>query len=87
MRVHNHNVGLVFAALFGGFHLVWEILVFSGLGQRLVDFIFWAHMIHLPIIIGPFETSAAAILLVFTSGMGYIIGTCAGTAWNFVHKN
>jgi hypothetical protein len=42
-----NKVGLVGAALLGGWHLVWSILVATGIGQALYDFILWAHMIQL----------------------------------------
>jgi len=54
-----NKVGLVFAILLGGWHLVWSLFVATGLGQLLYDFILWAHMIHLAVTIGPFDFTAS----------------------------
>jgi hypothetical protein len=80
-----NKVGLVFAALLGGFHLVWSVLVATGVAQTIYDFVLWAHMIHLAIIIGPFDATAAGTLIVFTAVMGYVVGYIAALVWNKVH--
>lgn len=85
MNTNKNKVGLVFAALIGGWHVVWSLLVFLGWGQPLMDFIFWAHMIHTPWIIGAFEMSASLALIAFTTVFGYIIGCVAAMAWNKIH--
>lgn len=81
-----NKVGLVFAILLGGFHLVWSILVATGVGQALYDFILWAHMIHLAITIGPFDLKAAITLIVVTSLFGYVTGYVASLVWNRMHR-
>jgi hypothetical protein len=84
---NSNKVGLVFGALLGGWHLVWSLLVLSGLAQMIYNFILWAHMIHLTITVGPFDATAAATLVVFTSVMGYIVGYIASWVWNRVHRS
>ncbi len=81
-----NKVGLVFAILLGGFHLVWSILVATGVGQALYDFILWAHMIHLAITIGPFDLKAAITLIVVTALFGYVTGYVASLVWNRMHR-
>lgn len=81
-----NKVGLVFGAILGGWHLVWSLLVLSGSAQAFYDFILWAHMIHLPITIGPFEAKAALTLIVVTSVMGYIFGYVGAWIWDRVHR-
>ncbi len=61
--VDKKKLGLVVGAFLGGWHLVWSILVATGLGQALYNFILWAHMIHLKIVIGPFDLAASATLI------------------------
>jgi hypothetical protein len=81
-----NKVGLVFGVVLGGWHLVWSILVFTGVAQAFYDFVLWAHMIHLQITIGPFDMTAAATLIVVTAVFGYIIGFFGSWVWNRVHS-
>jgi hypothetical protein len=81
-----NKVGLVFAILLGGLHLVWSILVATGVGQILYDFVLWAHMIHLAITVGPFDLTASITLIVVTAILGYVIGYVASVVWNRMHR-
>jgi hypothetical protein len=81
-----NKVGLVLAILLGGWHLVWSILVATGVGQVLYDFILWAHMIHLAVKIGPFDLTASITLIVVTAIFGYVIGYIASLVWNRMHR-
>jgi hypothetical protein len=81
-----NKVGLVFAFLLGGLHLVWSLLVATGLGQVLYDFILWAHMIHLAVKIGPFDLTASITLVVVTMIFGYAIGYIASLVWNWMQQ-
>lgn len=80
-----HKTGLVFAALLGGWHVFWSLLVLLGYAQALYDFILWAHMIHLQITIGPFHLLAAVTLVLLTTVLGYVFGLIAALLWNRVH--
>lgn len=84
--VNANKVGLVFGAVIGGWHLFWSFLVLLGVAQVIYDFILWAHMIHLTLIVGPFDLKAALTLILFTSGVGYIFGYIAARVWNFMHR-
>jgi hypothetical protein len=77
-----NRVGLAFAVLLGGAHLMWAALVALGLGQVLFDFALWAHMIHLGITIGPFDPAAAVALVLITAILGYIVGYIGSLVWN-----
>ena len=83
---NNHKVGLVVGALLGGWHLLWSILVALGWGQPLINFVLWAHMIHLPYVVGPFDITAAVTLIVLTAVVGYILGYICAWVWNRVHR-
>lgn len=83
---NSHKVGLVFGALLCGFHALWSVLVFFGVAQAIYDFILWAHMIHLPIIIGPFDVTAVVTLLIMTAVMGYVGGYAGSKVWNRFHR-
>lgn len=83
--MNTHKVGLVFAVFLGGFHAVWSLLVLLGAGQALINFVLWAHMIHMPYQVGPFDTMAALTLIAFTSALGYVMGLVAALAWKKIH--
>lgn len=83
---NKHNVGLVFGALLGGLHLLWALLVLSGYAQSVYDFILWAHMIHLPLTIGPFDLTATVTLVIMTAIMGYVCGFIGAWVWNKFHR-
>ena len=77
-----NRVGLVCAILLGASHLAWVMLVAIGLAQMLYDFILWAHMIHLPITIGPFDLEASIALVLVTTALGYVGGYVGSVVWN-----
>lgn len=76
----------MFATLMAGWHVVWSVLVVLGWGQPLVDFVLWAHMIHVPYVVGPFDITASATLIVFTAVVGYVGGYVIGLIWNRIHR-
>lgn len=86
MNAHAHRAGLVFGALLGGFHAVWSLLVFLGVAQGLIDFVFWAHMIYVPYIVDQFDIKAAFTLVALTAAMGYMMGVITQLVWSKVHK-
>ena len=86
MHMNPGKVGLVGGVLFGGFHLIWSILVATGMGQALYDFVLWAHMIHVAVIIGPFDVTAFITLVIMTTIVGYCVGYALATVWNRVHR-
>jgi hypothetical protein len=81
-----NKVGLVSAIVLGGWHFLWSLLVATGLGQILYDFILWAHMIHLAVKIGPFDLTASMTLIFVTAILGYAVGYIASLVWNRMHR-
>ena len=81
-----NKVGLVIAALIGGWHLVCSLLVLIGWAQSILDFIFWAHMIKPIYFVKPFDPLAAAALIVITSVVGYLFGFLGAVIWNRLHR-
>ena len=84
--INPNKVGLVIAALLGGLHLGWVIVVALGWAQPLTNFIFWAHMIRPVYVIGPFNAVAAVTLLVVTLFSGYVFGFIGGSLWKRLHR-
>lgn len=85
-HLDQHKAGLVVGVFIGGWHIIWSILVLIGWGQALIDFILWAHMVHLPYIVGPFDVPPAATLIVLTTVTGYAIGWIFAFIWNRLHR-
>jgi hypothetical protein len=81
-----NKVGLVFAAVIGGWHLIWAILVLLGWAQPIIDFIFWAHMIQPVYVIKPFDPLASVTLIIVTAVIGYIFGFVGAIIWNRLHR-
>jgi hypothetical protein len=81
-----NKVGLVFAAVIGGWHLIWAVLVLLGWAQPIIDFIFWAHMIQPVYVIKPFNPVAALTLIVLTAVIGYLFGFIGAVIWNKLHR-
>lgn len=82
-----NRAGLVFAALIGGWHALWVLLILIGSAQPLIDFIFWAHMIRPVYFITGFAVLPALVLIVLTTAMGYVFGYIGATIWNKLHKS
>ena len=81
-----NKVGLVIGTLIGGWHLVWSLLVLLGWAQRIIDFIFWAHMIQPVYVVKSFNLVAAITLIVITAVTGYTFGFVGAVIWNRLHR-
>jgi hypothetical protein len=81
-----NKVGLVIAALIGGWHLIWSLLVLIGWAQPILDFIFWAHMIKPVYVVKLFDPLAAITLIMITAVIGYIFGSVGAVIWNRLHR-
>ncbi len=86
-HINPAKAGLALGVLFGGGHLAWSVLVALGWAQPLINFVFWAHMISLPLVVMPFDLTAAATLVVVTAGVGYVLGYAFASIWNRVRHS
>ena len=81
-----NKAGLVLAALGGGWHLLWALLVATGVAQTCLNFIFWMHFLTPIYIVKPFQLGVAVILVAVTAVFGYVIGFILATLWNWIHR-
>lgn len=86
MQINSIKLGLIGAVLLGAWHIVWAVLVATGLGQIVIDFVLWMHMVHVPYVVGPFEPKAAAVLILVSGAMGFVIGWFIACTWNAIHR-
>ena len=86
MRADPNKAGQVVAVVLGGWHLIWSILIFLGWAQPLLNFSLWAHMVHVDIVLGPFDAAAAVTVIVIATVLGYCLGYVVATVWNKVHS-
>ncbi len=86
-HLERHRTGLIVGVFLGMWHALWATLVWTGWGQVLIDFILWAHMVHLPYIVGPFDLKAAVTLVIVTAVIGYVIGFAFSLVWNSLSRS
>ena len=85
-RLSPSKTALAVGVFFGGWHVIWSLLVALKWGQPIYDFILWTHMIHLQLRVGPFEPVAAATLIVVTFLIGGVMGYLFALVWNWLHR-
>lgn len=74
-------------SLFAGLvHLVWEIVLFLGWGQGLVDWKLSMHSLSSPFRVLPFSFGSAIGLIIMALIVGYLIGWVFASIYNKVHK-
>ncbi len=81
------KTGLAVGKLLGGVHLVWAVLVALGWAQALVNFSQWAHMVSVPVVIQPFELTAAITVIIVAAAIGYVLGYAFAKIWNWLHRS
>ena len=86
MKCDEKKVAMTFGLLVGSMHLVWAVIVASGLAQSLLDFIYGLHFLNNPFTVNPFDLTNAIILVLFTTVVGYIVGWVGTWLWNKVYK-
>ena len=75
-------MGLVTAAMMGGLHLSWSLLVALGWGQAFLNFFFWMYFIKPIDLTVPFESARALTLVSISSIIGFVLGSLAARLWN-----
>jgi hypothetical protein len=86
MKMNVGKAGVVLGTVMGIWHLSWSLLVAAGLAQALIDFVFWVHFIKPVYVIEPFDAARAAMLVVMTVGIGFVVGVVFAWVWNALHK-
>lgn len=85
-KLDAQKVALTFGLFLGGLHLLWSALIFLGIAQMLLDFVFWMHMIVNPYRVMAFSFGQTVILVGVTTFVGYVGGWIFAWLWNMMHK-
>jgi hypothetical protein len=85
-NLHPARAGLSLAILFGGLHLAWALLIASGWGQVVTDFMLRLNFIKMDYSIDEFNISTALLLIAVTTSAGYILGWGFARLWNSLYK-
>ncbi len=86
MEINKNRLGLWTGGLLSGFHLVWLVLVFTGVAKMLFDWILSMHMLSFSYSILEFNYLNGLILLVMTFVVGYAGGFALGAILNCAKK-
>lgn len=81
-KLDQNKVPFVVAAFLGGFHLLWALLVAGNYAQPVLDWVYWVHFLSNPFVLDVFDPGRAALLVVFTTVVGYIGGLLFVLIWN-----
>ncbi len=84
-QISPHNTGIALGTLIGGWHFLWSLIVIAGLGQPLLDFVFWMHFLKPVFTIEAFSITRAMVLLAVTATGGYGVGYLGAVLWNWLH--
>ena len=84
--INPNKAGLAFATLLGSLHFIWAALVFFGIAQALIDFIFQLHMLAPVMIVDSFSLTLTFALVLVTAIIGYFIGYLFAIIWNRLHS-
>lgn len=80
--INKNKTGLTFAFLISSMHLFWSILVFLGVAQALLGYVFDIHMLDMAITVMPFSLVKAMELIIVTFVIGYVFGWLMAYFWN-----
>lgn len=80
------KTALVFGFFVALMHAVWMLLIFLGVAQFYLNWIFGLHLLSNPYLVLPFNFGTALMLVVFTFVVGYIMGWVFAFIWNRLHK-
>jgi hypothetical protein len=62
------------AVLLSSLHFLWLVLIYMGMAQVVMDFIFKIHMLNSPLQVQQFEWSYAFLLIAVTFSVGAMYG-------------
>ncbi len=86
MRIRPLKLAFALGLLLALWHVCWAALVYAGLAQRVMNFIFWMHFIAPPYHVEAYDPGRAGLLVGMTGAFGWLVGLVAGHIWNLLHR-
>ena len=86
MKLKMHETGLAVGTMMALVHAVWATLVFLGVAQGFLDWIFTIHSLANPYFVLPFDLAKSLTLVGTTFVIGYAFGWVFANIWNRVVK-
>jgi len=86
MNLSQNSVGLAVGSVYALWHLCWSILVAIGAAQTLLDWLLRMHFLNNPFRVEGFSFGTAAILIVVTFVIGYVLGWVFALLWNWFRQ-
>lgn len=71
-------------AVFGVWHLIWVMLVATGVAKPVMDFVLKLHFIRFDYALAPFAVSTAVALVALTFALGTVLGLVFALVWNWL---
>lgn len=84
--INPHKVGLVFGGMLAIWHAMWAVLVFAGAAKPVLDWILGLHFLNFQYSIDAFSLGNAAMLVLVTGAIGYVLGAIFAWLWNMAHR-
>jgi len=85
-KLDTKQTALAFGTFAAVLHAAWAVLVAADKAAALKDWITGLHFISTGATILPFNTTTAAMLIVVTFVVGYIVGHVFASIWNWAAK-
>ncbi len=81
-----HKVALTVGLFAGLMHLVWEVILFFGMGQDILDWKLSMHSLTNPFVVTSFNLGRGIGLIVMSIVVGYIGGWVFAAIYNKIHR-
>ncbi len=85
MELDKNKAGLILGSFFALWHLTWCLVVAVGVGQLLLDWVYYLHFLSNPFRVAAFNGGTAIALVLVTSIAGFILGWVFAFLWNGIH--
>ena len=86
MKLKVGKTAIVFGLFIAFMHLVWMLMVATGIAQWYLKWILGLHLLNNPFVVLPFSFGTAVTLIVVTFIVGYLGGWVFAWIWNYLHK-